>query len=84
MPCEKPEDLDKCPEQSDSDCEGSEVDEIIEDAPMDPRAGKVDVALPQISVDFAGILSLIRQAIVSPSTSSKGRRSLKILESKYE
>ncbi|KAL0273457.1 UNVERIFIED_CONTAM: hypothetical protein PYX00_006113 [Menopon gallinae] len=84
MPCEKPEDLELCEEESESEDEGSEIDELLEDGPLDPRAGKVDVVLPQIPVDFDGIISLIQRIIVLPSTSSRGRRTLKTLESKFQ
>jgi hypothetical protein len=45
---------------SDVDSETS-VSETVEDGPLDPRAGLVDVHLPQLTFDAQGIAEALRQ-----------------------
>jgi hypothetical protein len=54
--------MDQIDEGDDSDVDSEiSVSETVEDGPLDPRAGLVDVDLPQLTFDAQGIAELLQQ-----------------------
>lgn len=57
--------------------------EMIENHPLDPRAGRIDVELPQIPFDAANIVKLLKQYRFHWQSSSKSRRQISRLLAEY-
>lgn len=60
----------------------SEIQNKIE-KPLDPRAGRVDVELPQIPFNAAKIVEMLSEHQFHPSSKAKSRRQLSRLLQEY-
>ncbi|KAJ9595627.1 hypothetical protein L9F63_013179 [Diploptera punctata] len=69
-------------EEEDMDCEDHSEKEMFENGPLDPRAGSVDVELPQILFDSRGIAEAFQRTIGS-CTSKKNKKTLNYLAMKF-
>lgn len=65
--------------ESGGDDDDDDDDSDKEDKPLDPRAGQVDVELPQIPVDANGMIELFKKYLNLKTTTVKGRKSLRWL-----
>lgn len=70
------EKVEECDE--DSEKEASSEEEVTDNTekPLDPRAGRVDVELPQIKFNAKKIAELIKQYRFHPSSTAKSRRQI--------
>lgn len=44
--------------------------------PLDPRAGQVDVILPQLNVNYESLVEMLSTAANNPNAKSKNRKSI--------
>lgn len=48
----------------------------MDDVPKDPRAGKVDVVLPQVPFDAGAIADMLLELRVKPYTNTRSRKTI--------
>lgn len=79
-------------DEEDEEAEEQEEDEnshkedsgvIPQEKPLDPRAGRVDVELPQLPFDPLAIAELIKQYKFHPKSTTKTRRQIMRLIREY-
>lgn len=70
-------------EMMSADEEGDEVEESNDltpgEKPLDPRAGRVDVELPQIKFNAIKIVEILNQYKFDPKSTTKSRKTIKDL-----
>lgn len=62
--------------------EAEEAEEVEEENVMDPRAGQVNVELPQIPFNATQIAAMLRKFISDPNTNAKAKKRLKFVAQK--
>ncbi|XP_071558732.1 ribosomal RNA processing protein 1 homolog [Temnothorax nylanderi] len=86
FPCARIDDMQKIEisdTEENSDNEGKQSSETEIKKPLDPRAGRVDVELPQIPFNAAKIAELLSTYKFHPSSTAKSRRQLLRLFDEY-
>ncbi|XP_059619239.1 ribosomal RNA processing protein 1 homolog [Phlebotomus argentipes] len=83
------DDLEMVEEANDAESEESNDEANEEEAPsektaLDPRAGRVNVVLPEMKFNPRAILKVLEKALYDPETKSKPRKRLKSVISQYE
>ncbi|KAK6619262.1 hypothetical protein RUM44_003644 [Polyplax serrata] len=70
-------------EEDDEDEYDDDDDREDLDKPLDPRAGSVHVDLPQIPIDFVGLINLFRKYEHAKQTTNKSKRKIRELIQKF-
>lgn len=89
FPCVSVDDVEKVEVSEESEGYSDDEDEALsstgkkESKPLDPRAGRVDVELPQLPFDAAKIAQSLQEHVFHASSNAKSRRQLRRLIEEY-
>ncbi|KAF6208320.1 hypothetical protein GE061_016774 [Apolygus lucorum] len=71
-------------DEDDEDIMGGDDSDMEEDAPLDPRAGKVDVLLPPLEFDASKIIKFLTGLRKNPELSTRARKQIIFVLDKYK
>lgn len=77
--------MDKVDVEPDNEIEDQNDDDlnVTENNPLDPRAGKVHVDLPQLKFDATKFVEMFEELKLDPKTNTKTRKQLNNLAQQY-